>query len=381
MRTLCRIGITLLLAPAACSSAPAPAGEGGWGVASAIEELAIGVEFGDDEYMFGNILSVAVGADGAMYVSDRQQDIVRMYDAEGVFVRDIGRQGQGPGEYTVAPMLSVLPEGDLAVREGMTSRISFFSAAGEYVDSFPSVPGYSIVVDRDGNIHAQRFEGDVELVTYSRQGEELGRVTFPPQDRAGESTFVLGFGEGDIFPFPTETLSAWSPFGYLVTGRNDVYDIEIRNPEGAVHLRRDVEPAPVSSEEQAEWEAFRQSLVERARSRNRDTRYEPIPDMKPFFRQIWVGEDGRIWVFRYVAAEKRQDIEPLPERPERTLLTWRERWTYDAFEPDGTFLGSVVVPETLRPFVFRGDRIWGALTDDDGVERVVRLRVVSAKAP
>jgi hypothetical protein len=36
----------------------------------------------------------------------------------------------------------------------------------------------------------------------------------------------------------------------------------------------------------------------------------------------------------------------------------------------------VVVPETLRPHVFRGDTIWGALTNDEDVEQVVRLVVV-----
>jgi len=380
VKTIRGIGIALLVLIASCSSPPEPAIETAWGNATTVEKLAIGVEFGNDEYMFGGILSIAVGADGTMYVSDRQQDIVRMYDAEGIFVRDIGRQGQGPGEYSVAPMLGVLPSGDLVVREGMTSRISFFTARGEYLDSFPSAPGYEFVIDRDGNIHAQRFEGDVELVEYSRTGEEVGRVAFPPRDRAGDATFVLGFGEGDIFAFPTETHSVRSPFGYLVTGRNDAYDIEVRHPEGTIHLRRDVEPAPVDSDEQAEWEAFRQSLVERAQARDRDTRYEPIPDVKPFFRRFWVGDDGRIWVFRYVTAYKRDDIEPLPERPERPLLTWREPWTYDVFEPDGTFLGSVAVPETLVPFVFRGDRIWGALADEEGVERVVRLRVVPGEA-
>lgn len=164
----------------------------------------------------------------------------------------------------------------------------------------------------------------------------------------------------------------------MVTGRNHVCDVELRRPEGTIHLRREIERPPVNGEEQAEWEAFRAGLEERVRARpeSRDTEFEPIPTVKPYFRQIYVGDDGRIWVFRYVAAEKRHDIEPVPERPDRPLLTWREPWTYDVFEPDGTFLGSAVVPETLRPHVFRGEQIWGALADENDVEQVVRLRVV-----
>jgi hypothetical protein len=262
------------------------------------------------------------------------------------------------------------------MRDGSSSRVSFFSRGGEYLDSFPAGPGRDFVVDHEGIVLRRGFEGRVDLVKYSRAGEELGRVELPPRDIAGAETFFLGFGEGDIYPFPVETQSAWSPLGYLVTGRNDVYDIELRRPEGTLHLRREIARPPVNSEERAEWEAFREGLEEQVRASGRDVQFEPTPAVKPYFRRIHVGDDGRIWVFRYVAAEKRHDIEPLPDRPERPLLTWREPWTYDVFEPDGTFLGSVVVPETLRPHVFRDQRIWGALVDNNGVEQVVRLAVV-----
>ena len=73
-----------------------------------------------------------------------------------------------------------------------------------------------------------------------------------------------------------------------------------------------------------------------------------------YFCDLFAGDDGRIWVFRYVAADKRDDVAPLPDRPEHPLLTWREPSTFDVFEPDGTFLWSVVVPELLEPLVFRG---------------------------
>lgn len=361
----------------ACYGPPEGARDQGvWGDTEVVEELRIGVESGADEYMFGAIRAIGVGPDGAIYVSDSQLGAVRMYDSNGVFVRDIGRQGQGPGEFASAPGLAVLPDGRLVTRDSRNSRVSFFSATGEYRDGFPVVAGVrTLIVDQQGDIWVEAAEGGTRLVRYSSDGQLVDNVTLPQRDRAGAQTFGLGFGEGDIYPFPTETHSAWSPLGYVVTGRNDVYDVEVRRPDGTVHLTREIAPVPVGAEEHAEWEAFRQTLVERNRERGGDSVYEPIPDVKPFFRQIFVGDDGRIWIFRYVAAQKRNDIEPLPDRPERPLLTWREPWTYDVFEPDGTFLGSVVVPELFRPYVLRGEHMWGLHTDKEGVERVLRLRV------
>jgi len=168
-------------------------------------------------------------------------------------------------------------------------------------------------------------------------------------------------------------LFALSPEGYLAVGRNERYNIELQKPGGAVYLTRDLDPAPVLREEHAEWSAFRESFIQNSQS---DIEVVPIPWEKPFYREIRAGKEGRIWVFRYVTATKRDDIEPIARRPDRPVLTWREPTTYDVFEPDGTFLGTLVLPDDFEPHVFRGRHIWGTCVEEDGVEKVVRLRVV-----
>lgn len=367
-------GALVALLTGCASPVEEPVPQTAWGNTTAIEELVIGVETGADEYMIGRVNDVAVGNGGEIYVADGQLEIVRMYDADGNYLRDIGRRGQGPGEYAYAPSLGTLPDGTLVISDTSSGRISFFSPAGDYLDSFTAARVGSFTVDRDGNIHAQRFEGEPVLAEFTRGGEQLGRLPVPARDIAGAETFVLGWGEGNIYPFPVETQWDFSPLGYLVTGRNDVYDIELRRPDGTVHLRRDIPRPEVNGEEQNQWEAHRQRLIERVTARGDEADFEPIPDVKPYFRQIHVAADGRIWVFRYVEAVERDDIEPVPDMPDRPLLTWREPWTYDVFEPDGTFLGAVVVPETFRPYVIRGERLWGAV-ERDGLEQVVRLAV------
>lgn len=375
----------ILLAMVVGCSAPVeePASDGIWGRASLVEEIRIGVEVGAEEYMLGSVEDVAVSSDGTIYVSDSSPRTVRVFDPQGDFLRHIGREGQGPDEYRYAPRLDMLSDDTLVVWAYGNQQVSLFSDQGEYVGGFStSTRSPHVFVDTLDNICVRttaelfRSGGDEWLVKYSRRGESLGRVDLPPEDINISGTFLLS-AEGMISSFPIATRTAFSPFGYIVTGRNDRYDIELRDPEGTRHIGREVDPAVVQPEEWDEWEAFRQALVQqRARVPDRAYEVDPIPETKPYFREIHAGQDGRIWVFRYVAAQKRDDVEPLPDRPDRPLLTWREPWTYDVFEPDGTFLGSVVIPETFRPFVFGGDRIWGAIVGVDGVDRVLRLRVV-----
>ena len=383
---------TLLVFAAGCGGAVGCGGpstdsgsEGVWGDASVVEELAIGVEFGADEYMFGRIYSLAVGPDGTIHVTDSQGPVVRSYDGDGNFLRNVGRQGQGPGEYNRAPALRVLSDGRLAMWDFSASRISLFSREGEYQRSLVVGTGFggqrSFFVDTDDNFYIKdvrpeaRSESDAWFRRYSPEGEELGRVEPPRAGPLGRG-FVL-FAEG-VSAFEAQRVTTFSPLGYAVTGLNDAYGIELLEPDGRAYLMRDVPRVSLAREERAEWEAFRQTIVTREAARGRPGP-DPLPHAKPYFRDILVGDDGRIWVFRYVEAVKRHDIEPLPDRPDRPLLTWREPWTYDVFEPDGAFLGSVVVPELFQPFVARGELLWGSHLDDEGVGRVLRLRVVPGR--
>lgn len=60
-------------------------------------------------------------------------------------------------------------------------------------------------------------------------------------------------------------------------------------------------------------------------------------------------------------------------------VLWNEPLRYDVFGPDGTYLGVVFPPEDFDPIprpVFDGDYVWAVSTDELGVERVVRYRIL-----
>jgi hypothetical protein len=101
---------------------------------------------------------------------------------------------------------------------------------------------------------------------------------------------------------------------------------------------------------------------------------QPVPARKPPYRLLYVGERGRIWVWRYTRAEKMDPAEvrePDPHRP--PPITWREPIVFDVFEPDGTYLGEVHMPPRTNAMVLRGDTIWGIRTGELDEEYVVRL--------
>ena len=87
--------------------------------------------------------------------------------------------------------------------------------------------------------------------------------------------------------------------------------------------------------------------------------------------------DGRIWVLRYVQAQK-VEVDPaaaadLP--PARRPYQWVEPVVYDVFESDGRFVGEVRPPEGAYFLTATNDRMWVLQSSPEGIPQLVRYRV------
>lgn len=114
-----RWSVAFVLPVVAVAGAPGPPGQvpltvpvaGPQPCNTLVEELRIGSLGGADEYTFSEINSIAVGESGAIYVDDTHPASIRLFGPDGGFVRRIGREGEGPGEFRSLAGISVLPDG------------------------------------------------------------------------------------------------------------------------------------------------------------------------------------------------------------------------------------------------------------------------------
>src|SRR5262245_54502295 len=91
-----------------------------------VPEVRVGEVDGDEKYLFGRIRNVAIGKDNALIVADDKTPILRMYDAKGKFVRDIGRSGEGPGEYRSMGGVRTLPDGRILLWDNRIQRLTYY---------------------------------------------------------------------------------------------------------------------------------------------------------------------------------------------------------------------------------------------------------------
>jgi hypothetical protein len=97
------------------------------------EDLAIGVESGDDNLMFGSVADVGLDAAGNIFILDWEGKRVQVFDSQGKFLRSIvGKEGQGPEEVAELGGAAVSPSGMIAVLDRGGNKVLLFNADGKF---------------------------------------------------------------------------------------------------------------------------------------------------------------------------------------------------------------------------------------------------------
>jgi len=373
------------------------------GTARLVEELSIGVQAGEPEYMLG--VAATIWDDGdRIYYPDVSVPAVRVYDGSGVWLGDVGREGQGPGEYRYPYSVLTLDDG----------RIVASSAESNWVDLFSPEPdfehlerwGFSeelsaagarlfnmLVLGVDGTPYVRYLERDPTTpdVLYDlRQGwrsigpDRLGPVMWIPRFEYEEyrncyEPDCSRYGILQFAPAPTATLT---PEAAVVAGIGDEYRFEIHHPDGTTTVvRREYEPVALSDEERDYWMAR-----ERAEGLMRNPDYRQswsveMPRVKPAFERLIAARDGRILVVREGPSRR---VEPCTEEPRPEEGDFEPCWAstpiWDFFGAEGRYLGQIEPPDGRArgiPFI-EGERFTTAVEDRAGTIRIKRYRLAQA---
>lgn len=309
------------------------------------EELRIGEVEGLEEYMFSRIRGVAVDDLDRIYIVDYQAAHVKVFDDEGNYLKTIGKQGQGPEEFSRPSRVAIANQNFLAVEDMGNRAIKFFNLDGHYSHAFSTA-----------NIRMY------SRTTFSKQGYILGIATdIDPQNPVYE---IRKFDKDFVFqkiirtcptPPPSGELNPFHPVFYFQIDRDDNivygfpenYEIQILSPEGDVLKRiiKDFDQVEITEEEK-----------ERER--------EGIPDgirvvfLKhyPPWRLFTVDEEGRIFV-------------QARERFEGQL-----RYVYEVFDSEGRFRAKFYLE--AEPLLWKKDKMYALAEDEEGFQSIKRYRVI-----
>jgi hypothetical protein len=358
------------------------------------EELSIGAVEGADEYLLGDIAALVVGDSGEIYAYDRQVPALRMYDRSGRYLRTIGGQGDGPGEYRMALGLSVLPDSRVLLHDLAGGRVNVYTRdgepAGEWVVGavgppliMQAVTAQTLGVDTAGHVLVTSMgvpgaDGGwtVRRLRYSTRGELIDTVR-PPDYGYRRPTLQAVSGERSsliVPPYTPDVVWTMTATGAVAAGLSSQYRIDVRRPDGTV-LRIEAATLPVG----VPPEERDQRIAEvTARMRRVDPGWTwsgpGFPAVKPFFKELYGAPDHRLWVLLHGPSERQEAPAPAGAPP-GPRISWIERPLWDVFDRDGAYLGRVRPPDNATFLFMRGDHAWGVARDSLDVQTIRRYRI------
>ena len=335
-------------------------------------------------------LAFVVGAlrlgDGRIAIADQGTRAIRIFDANGRFVRAIGREGGGPGEFSSITRLELLAGDSLAAYDGLRVTLTVFDTSGRMGRSerLVAAPGGFRLEGLlgDGTMILSRAYNTMFARTSRLERDPIAYVAVRPRS-ATVDTVVQATGS-DVYLFAGQEFSSRRelPFGrvsLISVGRDrlriatgDSWQIETRMPDGRLaelHRVRHT-PTPVT---RADIARFKREFLERMKGTRiaaagggggpdmravmlaqteQMLQVVPFPEVRAPYDSLIAGPDEELWV-----------------RQSRPFAGDPATWT--VLTRSGAAAGTVTLPPGMRPFHIGRDFVVAVTRDADDVEHVV----------
>ena len=133
-----------------------------------------------DPGTFSDPTQVALDGDGNVYVTDMLNNRVEIFDADGQFMSEFGKAGDGPGFFTRPKGIAVDSDGHIWVVDQAENRVQVFDREGRLLSYFGELgpyPGqfsapYGIAIDKKNRVLvSEQFPGRVQVFQYVTDAE------------------------------------------------------------------------------------------------------------------------------------------------------------------------------------------------------------------
>lgn len=335
------------------------------------ENLRLGTaaQDGPEEEQFGRISSLCADSLGQIYVLDGHDQEIRVFDSTGTFLRRIGAEGEGPGEFTFASEINIGPGGELWVLDDGMSRYTVFGLDGSVKAIFQRriIGRYSafngVVLEDgsyvdwgiefpDGRFGSRSFFHPILFRPGSEKMDSLPRIEHHWEMMPHGQMPLQYFGG-----FPVATVDGK---GRIWFAESREYRVFSRSLQGDTTLVFSL-PAtarPVSEEDRQ----FVANQPFRSTSGLNQV-LESLPESKPILYRVLPDKSGHLFVFVDLEGE-----------PEGTAV--------DVFKESGEYLGRMHLPMPVPlssrrdPIAYAdSDHLFVVIKDDLDVPYVSRLKI------
>ena len=360
----------------------------------AIEEVyRVGAAVTGEEWeQFGRVRSLAFDGAGNLHIFDEQAQLVYVVSTDRRLIRQLGGEGEGPGEFSFSGAMAAFADGRVVVMDISRPGYHIFGAGGEFERRVSVAKPRATV--RIGRVAAQPgadaiigvptlATAEAITITTGRESDEPVRLdtlhAFERTTLSGNESHTDTIAEAwrPYGPVPQRRLPGFAPelhWGVLPDGSvafsdSSTYSVKVaRAGSGVVRiLTRPFPPESVTARAiRAEKDGRLQRLEGSARpGANLQARRREIEELEfhtelSVIRGLGTTWDGQIWVLR--RGDGPHDDGPI-----------------DVIAPEGRYLGSFRAVEVALPDAFGPDGLGAYVERNElGVQMVVVRRVTMA---
>jgi hypothetical protein len=342
--------------------------------------VAVGAADGDENYLLNGAGGATRLQDGRLVIEDFGSKTIRIFDANGRFVRRFGGSGGGPGEFAYIGKMFVTPGDTLILTDLGTKRITVFDTAGKLIRTFDAHDFHGAQVTvldlmRDQRALVDQYANAPRRLTASAaardtlmfavydaqtgQGDTIGR--FPGQ----EMYFNVKAGGGAeqwTMPFARNVyFTAGDDVAYIgVSDLNEIRAYDASTGRLKSILRRADQLRTVDSDARRKWGSWFLASATSASQHAFRANVLPMisyPGTMPAFVALRTDHDGNLWIREY-------DV------PWDAAI---QHWS--VYDSKGTRIARLTMPEKAYVLEAGSDYVLANVPDEDDVERVIAYRI------
>jgi hypothetical protein len=335
-----------------------------------IDDLTIGADLSNPAAVLYQPAGVTASEDGTIYVADRGANDIKMFAADGTYLKTFGNEGQGPGEFGSVSAITVAGE-FLVARDLRNRRFSVWTLGGEHVaDHVPTSRSIATSMQglADGTLvsysteRAEDRTGTRVVVRSTLKGEELSRlfaqaIPAPVLMERNEPLAILQSAL-DSFDEPRITMRVGAREVVYVTPLHE-YQVLAMSPDGtglwALRVAWPRLPWP-EVQKQPMIDSFLENFEVEDGIAVDDFEW---PDHTTALGALSTDGAGRLYVF---------------PTPDAVSTDPPETWPVDVYSPAGDFVTAGTIP--FRWSYALGNYVYGTRPDENDEIVVVRYRLI-----
>jgi hypothetical protein len=324
--------------------------------------------------------TVACDPEGNVYVVDSGAKNIKKIDAQGKFLKTIGREGQGPGEFG-GLYYSTFAKDRLIVWDSGNRRLCAFTPEGKFINftnisyeegsvrKLRGFPSGEIAVEKEKTY--RREPGKPQTCTIDLYSPDLKFVRTIYKREIWRKKYVRtkDYGISTLyFPYSADVRWDVTPDGRIIIGFSESYDLEIYNRSGKMisTISHAYESVKVTEKDKKDY--FDSLEFYRMGERLKDppeyiTKHTEFPKHKPVYDNVLVDSEGNIWVV--LNREKKDEKGKM----------------FDAFDPKGKFIsqvqieGDILLSPNRNAYVIHNRSLLSLKTGDDDLYRLICYKI------